>query len=111
MTHAWKCLRGLVIPASLPAKNDCRAPEAERGLLLLRPRPLRFQRGDALLQFLEPGAGALQHLALRVEFIAARQVELAEVGAQHGSEVVLQVFAQPTGTGCEPWRKPLHQAA
>ena len=72
---------------------------------------LRFELGDALLQRLEPRARAFQHLALRIEFVAARQIELAEIGAQHGPEVVFQVFAQPAGTGCEPGRQPLHQAA
>ena len=72
---------------------------------------LRFQLGDALLQLFQARARALQHLALRIEFVAAGEIELAEVGAQHGPEIVLQVFAQAAGTGCEPWRQTLHQAA
>src|SRR6185369_3531788 len=67
--------------------------------------------GDSLFQFLQPCAGAFQHLALRVEFITAGQIELAEIRPQHRAEVVLQVFTQTGSTGDEPRRQPLHQAA
>ena len=71
---------------------------------------LGFEFGDALLERFEARARALEHLALRIEFVAPGQIELAEVGAKHGPEVVLQVFAQRAGTGCEPRRQALHQA-
>ncbi len=70
-----------------------------------------FELCYALLQCLEPCARAFEDLALGIEFVAASQIELAEIGAKHGPEIVFQVFAQPAGTGCEPGRQPLHQAA
>src|ERR1044072_1188268 len=70
-----------------------------------------LELGHTPLELFKPGARALQHLPLRVELVAPGQVELSEVGTQHCAKVVLQVFTQTRGTGCEPRWQSLHQAA
>jgi len=71
---------------------------------------LGFEFGHALFEGFQTRTGALQHFALRIEFIAAGEIELSKIGAQHGPEVVLQILAQGSSTGCEPRRQALHQA-
>jgi hypothetical protein len=70
-----------------------------------------FEFSDPLFQSFETRAGAFEHLPLRIEFVPAGEIELAEVGAQYGAEVLLEVLPQAAGTGCEPGRQSLHQAA
>jgi len=52
-----------------------------------RPRNPGLQFRDALFQFFEPRPRAFQHLALRVEFVAPGEIQLAKIGAQHGAEI------------------------
>mgnify|MGYP003513389433 CR=1 FL=1 len=54
----------------------------------------RFQLSDARLERLEPSARALQHFALGIELVTPGEIELGEIGAQHGAEVVLQILPQ-----------------
>ena len=96
--------------ASLTSQHPCWPQEFRRPAACLG-LGLAFELSDALFERFQPRARALQHLALRIEFVAAGQIELAEVGAQHRPEVVFEVFAQTAGTGCEPGRQTLHQAA
>ena len=52
-----------------------------------------------------------EHVDFLREFLAAREIELAEIGAQHRAEIAFDVLAQTAGTGCEPRRQALHRAA
>src|SRR4051812_8486612 len=89
-------------PASVPGVAESAAG---------RTGQLGLELGDALFQLFEARARALGPPAVRVQFLAAGQVELAEVCAQHRAEIVLEVLAQSCGTGDEPRRQALHQAA
>src|SRR5688572_24425592 len=53
-----------------------------------------LDRGDALLEFLEPLAAAPQHAGLDVEFLARHEIELRESALEHGLEVVFEVVLE-----------------
>lgn len=55
--------------------------------------PRAFQLGDLAFQRIQLLAGAQQHRALDVEFLAGHQIEPAEAGLQHRLEVLLQFLA------------------